>query len=296
MQNARTEGAIRLRSGRRLGYAEYGCEHGWPVLFFHGFPGSRYEGRLLDGAARRIGARVIAPDRPGFGLSDFKPERRMVSWPFDVAELAGRLGVERYSVLGFSGGGPYAAVCAQRLGHRLFAAGILSGMGPVDAPSGVQGMRLFGRLELVLARRSPAMAAYLYRLAYWSIRRRPGRVLNWVSGRLPDRDRAVLADPEVAQVVADSFAESARMGTRGGEWELTLLSNPWGFRLGRIGMPVRLWHGLLDITVPPTMARYVARTIPGCRATFYRGEGHFSLARHHMGEILADLVPPSYQL
>ena len=178
MEPARLDSSLRLRSGRRLGYAEYGRADGWPVLFFHGFPGSRYEGRLLDGAARTVGVRIIAPDRPGFGLSDFKPARGMGSWPFDVAELADRLGVGRFSVLGFSGGGPYAAVCGHRLRYRLLAVGLLSGMGPTDAPSGVQGMRLFGQLELALARRTPWMAAYLYRLAYWSIRRRPGRVLN----------------------------------------------------------------------------------------------------------------------
>jgi pimeloyl-ACP methyl ester carboxylesterase len=296
METARVDTAIRLRSGRQLGYAEYGRRDGWPVMFFHGFPGSRYEGRLLDTAARRWGLRVIAPDRPGFGLSDFKPGRRMTSWPVDVAELADRLGVASWSVLGFSGGGPYAAVCAQRLPHRLYKAGILSGMGPTDAPSGSQGMRLFGQLELALARRSPAMAAYLYRLAYWSIRRRPARLRRLVSGRLPEPDRAVLEEPEVARVVEESFAESARQGTRGGEWELTLLGSPWGFRLSTIRADVQLWHGELDITVPPAMARYVADTIPYCRATFYRHEGHFSLARRWMEEILGALRPGGYQL
>jgi pimeloyl-ACP methyl ester carboxylesterase len=296
MEFARIDKRIRLRSGRRLGYAEYGRADGWPVLFFHGFPGSRYEGRLLDATARRKGVRLIAPDRPGFGLSDFKPGRRIVHWPFDVAELADRLGVGRFSVLGYSGGGPYAAICAHRLSHRLLATGILSGMGPTDAPSGVQGMRLFGQLELALARRTPWMAAYLYRLAYWGIRHRPGRVLSWVQGRLPEPDQAVLEDPQVAQVVEDSFAESARLGTRGGEWELTLLSNPWGVRLGEIRAPVDLWHGELDITVPAAMARYVAETLPRCRATFYRREGHFSLACHYTEEILGALLPQAYQL
>ena len=39
---------IKLRDGRRLGYAEFGDPRGKPVLFFHGYPGSRWDGRRPD--------------------------------------------------------------------------------------------------------------------------------------------------------------------------------------------------------------------------------------------------------
>jgi pimeloyl-ACP methyl ester carboxylesterase len=64
--------SLYLRDGRRLGYAEYGDPQGLPVFFFHGTPGSRFECGHADIADdfRRAGARLIAPDRPGIGLSD----------------------------------------------------------------------------------------------------------------------------------------------------------------------------------------------------------------------------------
>ena len=63
---------ITLRDGRCLGYAEFGDPRGKPVLFFHGYPGSRWDGAETGQAAERVGVRLIAPDRPGMGLSDYQ--------------------------------------------------------------------------------------------------------------------------------------------------------------------------------------------------------------------------------
>jgi pimeloyl-ACP methyl ester carboxylesterase len=75
MASTRGNDTLRLRDGRLLGYARYGDPNGTPVFYFHGFPGSRLEARLADAVASRNGVRVIALDRPGSGLSDFKPAR-----------------------------------------------------------------------------------------------------------------------------------------------------------------------------------------------------------------------------
>ena len=63
------------------------------------------------------GVRLISPDRPGMGLSTYQPGRRLVDWPADVAHLTEALGIERFAVMGWSAGGPYAAVCAARIGR-----------------------------------------------------------------------------------------------------------------------------------------------------------------------------------
>jgi hypothetical protein len=96
---------VRLRDGRRLGYAEWGDRGGWPLLYFHGWPGSRLEGRLGGEAPRAEGVRVIALDRPGMGLPDYQPGRTLADWPDDVLQLAAALGLERFAVLGFPAAG-----------------------------------------------------------------------------------------------------------------------------------------------------------------------------------------------
>src|SRR4051794_20731127 len=121
---------LRLSDGRRLAYCEYGSPAGKPVLYFHGWPGSRLEAKLADPVAKKFNAKIIAIDRPGFGMSDFKPNRTLLDWPLDVCELADALGLDRFAVVGVSGGGPYALACARRIPERLTSVAVICGVGP----------------------------------------------------------------------------------------------------------------------------------------------------------------------
>src|SRR4051794_36511529 len=118
-----------------MAYAEWGDPEGWPVLGCHGSPSSRLERHVEDAEDyRRWGVRLIVPDRPGFGLSDPQPGRRVLDWPDDVRELVDDLGIERFAVLSLSGGAAYALACASVLGQRVRAVGVLGGAPPPDVP------------------------------------------------------------------------------------------------------------------------------------------------------------------
>ena len=142
MVTNRTNQQIKLKDGRLLGYTEYGAREGKPVFYFHGFPGSRLDWPFSDAddSATQLNARIIAVDRPGMGLSDFKPGRKILDWPDDVIELADALQVDHFGVLGISGGGPYATTCAYKIPERLTTTAIVSGMGPLEAPRIKEGM------------------------------------------------------------------------------------------------------------------------------------------------------------
>src|SRR6266508_1130420 len=118
---------LTLPDGRKLAYAEFGKPDGFPVLYFHGAPSSRLEPLLIgNDDFARFGLRIIAPDRPGMGGSDFQPGRGFSDWPKDVLCLADSLELMQFVVLGISGGGGYAAVCAARIPERLRTAVIVS--------------------------------------------------------------------------------------------------------------------------------------------------------------------------
>ena len=46
-----------------------------------------------------------------------------------------------------------------------------------------------------------------------------------------------------------------------------------------------LWHGEDDRIVPLPMAHWVAGRIPGVRASYHPGEGHFSIVVRHLAQI-----------
>jgi pimeloyl-ACP methyl ester carboxylesterase len=147
---------ILLTDSRRLAYCDYGPLTGFPVFYFHGTPGSRLEAQLADQAARQHDIRLLALDRPGIGRSDLQPGRKLLDWPQDMAATADQLGLDRFGVIGFSGGGPYALACAYALPERLNFVALVGSWAPVAAESELWAAmapldRFFGRLS----RRAP---------------------------------------------------------------------------------------------------------------------------------------------
>jgi pimeloyl-ACP methyl ester carboxylesterase len=111
-----------------------------------------------------------------------------------------------------------------------------------------------------------------------------------MSKRLPAPDRTLMQRPELLESFATGALEALRQGARAAGHESALYARPWGFRLEDISREVLLYQGELDVNVPPAMGRYQAHALPNCRAHFYPGEGHVSLAVNRAEEILGALV------
>ncbi len=281
---------IRLNDGRALGYMECGDPQGSPVFYFHGFPGSRLEVMLVSQSAIRQNVHLIGIDRPGYGTSDNKPGRKLTDWPDDVVELADHFGFDRFAVLGASGGAPYAAACAYKIPDRLTAAGIVCGLGPIRTPRDLFGMTWINRFGLRLIGRVPMFAKLAFIPAAFFLRYFPQKVLAFMARRAREPDRTAMRTPEIRQIMTTSFRESMRSGPAGAIRDLNIYITPWGFGLGEIQIRVHLWHGEKDAIVPCAMGRHMAVSIPDCVATFYAGEGHFSLVKNHLNAFLTLLA------
>lgn len=110
---------VRRSDGTDISYPDVGPPDGDLVLCVHGTPGSRMQATgPLIGDAERLGLRVVAPDRPGYGGSSFAPYR-VVDYPGIVARFADALGIGTFGVIGTSGGGRYACACGAALGNRV---------------------------------------------------------------------------------------------------------------------------------------------------------------------------------
>jgi pimeloyl-ACP methyl ester carboxylesterase len=286
-----TEQMIRLHDGRMLGYAEFGDLAGFPILFCHGWGDSRLTRHPDDARTAALGIRLITVDRPGFGLSDFQPGRRLMDWPADIAELANALGLGRFALLGHSGGGPHALACAQALPDRLTKVGIACGFAPMDRPGALEGMSRQMQQGIGLFTHMPWMARLLFASLPRQYRRDPERAFERQFGHgLPASDRAILDRQDIRANVMAGAVEALRSGARGLAHEAPLfLGQPWGFQLEAIRVPVRLWYGEADSIVPLQMGRYLASAIPQSELTIFPGEGHM-LHITHWEEILRALA------
>lgn len=277
---------LRLSDGRWLGYAEYGDHSGTPEFYFPGFPSSRLEGRIMERVARSLSVRIIAVDRPGFGISTYKPVRRLIDWPDDLVELADGLGLKRFAVMGHSGGGAYAAACAAKIPHRLTAAGMVSSIGPADAPHAARGLLRLARFAFQAPRWTPLP----YRPIARCIRRHSEKVIPLLDRFASEPDRKLLAEPDLRNMLIAAHCESGRTGYAGLEQELRIFTEPWGFRLEDISMPVHLWHGELDTVIPASVGKYLSDALLKCHAKFHHDEGHVSVPINRMEDILGTMA------
>lgn len=282
--------SFRLPDGRTLTYAEYGAPNGKPVLYFHGLAGSRLEPAVLDNNdLQKAGIRMIACDRPGLGDLDFQPGRGFSHWPADMVVFADRLGLDKFAVLGVSGGGGYISACARLIPDRLTAAVIVSGAGRMDTPEARASLPVMNRLMWGIAGRSVRLMGLFLNVTK-SVQGDPAKIRQQMMSSMPPVERAFFEKPGRLEAFIASGLESMRQGVRGVAWDTHLYARPWDFRLEEICFPVRLLHGEADLNVPAAVARKVAATIPGCQATFYPGEGHISLLANHLDEVIFTLA------
>lgn len=282
---------IRLQDNRLLAYAEYGDPQGKPVMLFHGTPGSRLFHHPDESVVLSFGARIIMPDRPGFGLSDFKAGRTLMDWPDDVLQLADALNIDRFAVAGMSGGGPYALACALKIPHRLTRVALISSMAPLSAPAAMEAMAWRNRLLFNLARNSRMFAKLSWWIMNVAFSQNPQRFFKFEASLSSQSEKHLMSRPEIESALIRDYAEALRTGIDGVAWETILLAHPWDLQLENVAIETYLWHGQQDARTPIAMGRYLASTIPNCRATFLAEEGH-DVFYHHWSEILSVLTPP----
>jgi pimeloyl-ACP methyl ester carboxylesterase len=280
--------AIDIPGGRLLGVAEYGRPGGRPVLYFHGLSGSRLEASLADHAADDLGVRLIAIDRPGMGLSDFLPDRRIPDIASDAARIADALGLGRFAVLGVSAGAPYALACGIRLAGRVTRVGLVSSAGPFSDTRYRASMGWMVKAAFRAALLAPGLAGRLLRGVSRGRLSDPGRCLTRIAQHAGSRDReSLLAN---RSVFSGNLRESFRNGEAGPLLDALLLARPWEIHLSDIKVPVFLWHGERDRIVPPDVGTRLSGEIPDCRSFFLPEEGHFSLPVRRIREILSVLA------
>jgi pimeloyl-ACP methyl ester carboxylesterase len=283
-------GTVRLEDGRTLEFNEYGAPGGAPVLFFHGFMGSRHQAAIAHESARAQGVRLIAPNRPGVGRSSPFRYRQVTDFAGDVEQLADRLALREFGLLAVSGGCPYALACAYRMPARARLVAVVSGLGPLAGTRSLWRMPPLARFALLLSHYCPPVARWVIRSRLRHYQSSPERYPNGVMEARCAADQVMFADPCFLKVLhadlEDVLVRGA--GVRALVWEMQLFFN-WGFRVQDLPGTTRVlfWHGRDDSFVPPCMSRYMAEHIPNSEAAFIPG-GHF-LAAHIVPEVLSRL-------
>jgi pimeloyl-ACP methyl ester carboxylesterase len=269
------DATLTLADGRTLGYARYGDPAGRPVLALHGAPSSRLMFKGADAMAREAGLLLVAPDRPGYGLSTHQTGRRLADFTADALALMRHLALPRFQVLAISGGGPYGVHLAATSPGHVAALALVSPLGPLADARAVVPLSLRHRLFYRAVPRSGRLFSALARVARRAFLRHP-HISHAIAARLAIcPDRAILAAPDAGAAMIEMTAEALRPGADGGLTDMAIYTAPWGIDPAAIRAPTRIWQGTADEIVPPELTYHLARAIPGAELTRIDGAGHF---------------------
>ena len=272
----RRESSVELDGGRRLGFAEFGRPRGRPVLWFHGTPGaSRQVAPQARRAAKDRDVRLVAVERPGIGASTAHVYDSVIEWARDIAILTDRLEIDRYAVVGLSGGGPYALACAHEMPDKVVAAALLGSVAPSTGPEAAAG----GALALApwtapVLRRTHAPLGLFMRTVVRALTPFADSATDLFLRLLPAGDRAVFADPATRRMFHEDLIHGSRDDMRAMWLDVALFGRPWGFSLRDVRVPVRMWAGDADNIVPLGHAEHMTRLLPDAELIIRAEEGH----------------------
>jgi len=290
---------ITLPDGRQLGYLIVG--EGKPVFMLSA--SSRLQALWLKGTASSKHLQIIGVDRPGYGLSTYVPNKGIIDFAADVGCLADHLGIHKFSLVGWSAGGPYVITCAALLGERVTRAIVIGGPSlPIDTSD----MALMTRITLKLPS-VPLVGTWLtiiyvkmQKNMFTKILKDPDKYLKSLSGRIFLKTQTeeyvkfwTTSSSEKRNVFAVQAIEMYRQGHQSARalihltrlfrkgWEVNLSQIPSGL--------VYIWHGTSDGIIPVSNSHKNAKSIPGAQLRIFENEGHLCWLNHleELGELLS---------
>jgi len=271
--------------GRTVGVYEYGDPDGSPVFVFHGTPACGVGFAWADGPARERGLRLIAPDRPGVGHSERRPDWTVAEYAAQVTALADALNIESLAVCGYSGGGPYAVACAALLAQHVTACAVCAGSGQVGVWAERDDFEKTDKQMLRLARTRPWMARLILGTMALVGRISPKTAVKSFASQLSESDRKVIPTLGTPHEQIALFTKAFTHGAHGVVADYAALAQPWGLTVESIRVPTTIFHGDDDPMVPLRHSEELAKRVPDAHLVVWPGEGHLGTVTH-VGEVL----------
>ncbi|MHB8434791.1 MAG: alpha/beta fold hydrolase [Acidimicrobiales bacterium] len=276
---------LRLPGGRQVAVHHSGDSGQPAIMVFHGTPGSGALLSLASIPAAELGVRLLCINRPGYGRSTRSTPGFEIAVR-DALSAADILGMQRFAVVGVSGGGPYAAAVAVAAPERVRAVGIAGGLGPwreVEAsdtwdPDDVVAVEL---AEGGAVAQAEEVTRIQCRAHFEALLEGPDDIL--ASTFLAESEDGGLRRFLVADL------REALSSFDGLIYDNLTLGMQWSWKPEDVRQPVWLWYGETDTTVALSHARWYQRQLPHHQLEVRPGEGHGATVLQHWAEMLGTL-------
>ncbi|KAF3903961.1 hypothetical protein ABW21_db0208608 [Orbilia brochopaga] len=290
---------LTLPGGRNITYRCYGPPNGKLLFYFHGTPGGACESAAFKPFIYDRNIRIIGTSRPGFGQSDRQPGRTLTDHAHDVLAIADSLGIDKFKVMGASGGGPYSLACANVIPRdRLTGVAVVAGVSPWHL--GREGMYWQGWMRFAFIRYLAWLQEPIVRWHWNKHVKGKGREaldtilrreLGVISRNLGVKDKEAMANKDVMEAEINAFHEAYERGFEGAVDDGKCVVGNWEFRVEDIPYEgIKMYYGTEDKATPVQGARKVQKLLKNATLTEYEGEGHWSIFHNRGGDIFDDFM------
>lgn len=266
---------IKAPDGLQLSAESLGHPDGTPVFLFHGTPGGLRGPRPRGPLLYRLGIRLISYDRPGYPGSSRRQGRTVANAAQDVEVIAHYFDIDRFSVVGRSGGAPHALACAALMPERVICAAALGSLAPygakdLDWPAGMAKSNVEA---FRLAQTDEEALVVLLKEQASQVQTNSEGLLKLLGPELVGQDQEVIGDISLREIIANVHTIALRDSVDGWVDDVIALSKSWGFDPATITVPVKLWGGENDVFSPISHTYWLAEQITNARTEI--GTAHF---------------------
>lgn len=274
-----TDHEMYMADGRRICWREYGAPNGYPVLALHGTPGSRLKYRVAHNKALQRGLRLITPDRWGYGRTDRHRKPSLSGYADDALALMLHCNAYRFSIVGVSGGGPFAAALAARYPSNVARLALVAPVAELADPKMTGKMSLFHRLCFRGLPRVPGALRATFSSLRLVAKTSPPLAATLAIIRAGPSDKQVMRPRSMRRLLGLTFAEGLRHGSDGPITDMNLFARKWDFDAKAIPAEVQVWLGNEDRNIPIPAAVALGNSMPNSKVTLTNGQGHFWISK-----------------
>ena len=265
------------RNNKKVIYHEFGDPNGEPIFFYHG-TGSHIHSLLLHEPAKEYGFRMITPDRPGVGDSEFW-EWQLTDFAGDVSDLADHLNIGKFGIMGISGGGPTLYATAYKIPERLNFCVDLACAKPVFTdPEMIKDQ---GMADKFYAKVGAKLPLALFEIPYGILgtmqrmMKSPKSFAKMFESSLSDTDKEIFDNPDFQYLFMHDFQYLFKHGAKGPAYDAQTNYREWDFDIKNVEFPIQVYQGGADKFIPPMHSQWLIGKLKNVNISTYEGQGHF---------------------
>jgi len=281
---------LMLKDGNKVSYTDLGDPQGKPLILCHGFPSSSLQAYMMDDSCKKLNLRLLCPDRPGMGDSTYKKDRSLHDWVPFLEKFVDALSIEKFSIIGVSGGCPYALLAGQELAYRIEHISVVCGAPELCSFQDKSDMMLPYRLLMPIRQAPSALFNPFIYVSRWIATQNTNEYpLKWFLSFTPRADREFIEKVGFNEVVK-SFVGALQQGASAVLCDAQAYFEKWPIDWATYPKKVHFWHGTDDTNIPCRMTREICNRLPQGQFHELKGEGHYSVSVNYQKQFLGLIV------